>query len=124
MTATATTNPDEYNGWVNRETWAANLWLTNTPELYEATLAAVRAARAEGLDINRHYGLEIHGQTGAGTFEQFMSNDGLEDIAELLRADPRNGTPEMMLRDIGSQWRIDWNEVFTGLLEHLEDDPQ
>lgn len=25
---------DEYNGWPNRETWAANVWLSNTESTY------------------------------------------------------------------------------------------
>jgi hypothetical protein len=99
-------NPDEYNGWSNRETWAANLWLTNTPELYEATLA---------------YGPTPNEYTGASTFADMMAGESLELIAELLRNDPRNGNPEMMLRDIGSAWRIDWREIYAGLLEHLGD---
>jgi hypothetical protein len=114
-------NPDEYNGWTNRETWAANLWLTNTPELYEATLGAVRRARAEGIDLRDNYGLPTDESTGASLFADYMSGGGLEDIADLLRHDPRNGTPEGMLRDIGSAWRIDWRELFTGLLEHLDE---
>jgi hypothetical protein len=115
------TNPDEYNGWTNRETWAANLWLTNTPELYDATLAAVRSARLEGAETREAYGLEIDEFTGSSTFADAMAGGGLEEIAELLLDDPRNGTPEMMLRDIGSLWRVDWGELFTGLLEHLDD---
>jgi hypothetical protein len=114
-------NPDEYNGWTNRETWAANLWLTNTPELYDATLAAVRSARLEGAETREAYGLEIDEFTGSSTFADAMAGGGLEEIAELLLDDPRNGTPEMMLRDIGSLWRVDWGELFTGLLEHLDD---
>jgi hypothetical protein len=27
----------------------------------------------------------------------------------------------MMLRDIGSLWRVNWRELFTGLLEHLDE---
>jgi hypothetical protein len=114
-------NPDEYNGWTNRETWAANLWLTNTPELYEATLAVVRLARRDGLDHTAAYGPTPNEYTGASTFADMMAGESLELIAELLRDDPRNGNPEMMLRDIGSAWRIDWREIYAGLLEHLDD---
>lgn len=28
------TNPDEYNGWTNYETWCINLWLTDNPGDY------------------------------------------------------------------------------------------
>jgi hypothetical protein len=119
--APMTANPDEYNGWANRETWAAVTWLTNTPELYDATLAVVRLARRDGLDHAAAYGPTPNEYTGASTFADMMAGESLELIAELLRNDPRNGNPEMMLRDIGSAWRIDWREIYAGLLEHLGD---
>ncbi len=34
------TNQDEYNGWTNRETWLAGLWLTNDQFSYSLLLEA------------------------------------------------------------------------------------
>ena len=31
-------NPQTYNGWINRETWATALWLTNDQGTYETVL--------------------------------------------------------------------------------------
>ena len=35
---TNTTNPDQYNGWSNKETWLINLWINNDPYLQENLL--------------------------------------------------------------------------------------
>jgi hypothetical protein len=37
-----TTRINGYNGWVNYETWAVNLWLTNEPHSYERLMSIVQ----------------------------------------------------------------------------------
>jgi hypothetical protein len=41
---TIETNPDECNGWVNRETWAAALHLSNDHDLYHAVKELIDGA--------------------------------------------------------------------------------
>ena len=49
------TTTSTYNGWSNRETWLASLWLTNDQGSYNLLLEAIRAgdsdfARADWLE--------------------------------------------------------------------------
>jgi hypothetical protein len=37
-----TTRINGYNGWVNYETWAVNLWLTNEPHSYERLMSIIQ----------------------------------------------------------------------------------
>lgn len=109
-----TGNPDEYNGWRNRETWAANLWISNTERMYDHARSAALRARAAGVEHAGRLGLTVDENTGAGWFEEELGT--VEDVAAML-TDPRDGTPAGMLADIGSTWRIDWAEIYRGLLE-------
>jgi hypothetical protein len=105
---------DTYNGWTNRETWAAHLWLTNTETLYRHATDAARRARAAGIEQAERLGFDVDENTGAGWFEEELGS--VDDLAAML-TDARDGTPAGMLRDIGSTWRIDWREIYRALLE-------
>lgn len=58
---TATFNA--YNGWSNRETWLANLWLTDNEDNYEVLESALRQQgemyeKAEWLEERLHWQLD------------------------------------------------------------------
>lgn len=104
MTDTAETNPDEYNGWVNRETWAAALHLSNEEGLYRVCLQLV----ADAPSI----------MAAGEAVESFVT-----ESAELVYfPQPGDPTPpaewvRLMLSDVGSLWRVDWQAVAGSFLD-------
>jgi hypothetical protein len=85
-----------YNGWVNRETWTAALHLTNDEGLY---LESVTLATASP-DCLREW-VEAEAET------VYFPEDG-ETPAEWIRP---------LLANVGSLWRVDWDEVAASLLD-------
>ena len=83
-----TTSTETYNGWTNRETWACNLWLNNDESMYQFVYTEVGSPQA---------------------LQEWV--EGLDDLkseSEILRN---------MFNDIGSMWRVNWDEIFNGLHE-------
>lgn len=80
-----TENTEQYNGWTNRETWAASLYLNNDEGLYSMA-------------------------------RECESPEALEEMIEELK-DEREGNKllTMMFDEIGSLWRVNWQEVWEGL---------
>jgi len=78
---------EEYNGWTNRETWAAHLWITNEESLYVSAL---------------------HANTGC-LLEEYME--------ELLSLRQESETLQIMFDDIGSLWRVNWKEIHDAIKE-------
>lgn len=78
---------EEYNGWTNRETWAAHLWITNDQSLYTSAL---------------------HANT-AFLLEEYME--------ELLSLRQESETLQTMFDDIGSLWRVNWKEIHDAIKE-------
>ncbi len=75
---------DSYNGWTNRETWAAFTWITNDESLY-----------------NTHRGSD--------------AADLEKDIKRLLDSNWTGAAS--MEADIGSLWRVNWQEIANALTE-------
>jgi hypothetical protein len=93
---------DTYNGWVNRETWALYLWITNDEPLYHSVRRSVNFW-AQWRDI--------HG--AARAVEKFIEQYLTPSCHGLgLSLERQN-----MAADIGSLWRIDYREI----AEHLID---
>ena len=99
---------EEYNGWSNRETWATALHINNDQGLYEMAQDYTRLeieGHDEGETINAYY----LGQTLRGWIEDDLLT--LENISG-------NQSLWLMLSDIGSLYRVNWEEIaYTFLIE-------
>lgn len=87
-----------YNGWTNRETWAANLWITNDMSLY-----AMAREQVDATTSTRQNGQELK------TWWESLTDPDEEIMSckDILK----------MVRDIGQEDAINWEEIATGLLE-------
>jgi hypothetical protein len=73
-----------YQGWTNRETWAAHLWLSNDPDVF--------------------------------VWAREQTADTLKTAFEVAAASREaSGFWYLALRDIGSLWRVDWNQIARAL---------
>lgn len=112
---------DTYNGWKNRETWAAALHLSNDQGLYNWATELVRD-EAESIS----WGDVIDGQDDPKVIHARICFRAGERIAEqvdewatdLFHPDPdapmawrADSAILMMLDEIGSRWRVDWTVV-------------
>jgi hypothetical protein len=100
-------NVEEYNGWKNRETWAAKLWIDNDQALYEIAREYAQEeiqGHDEGEEINAYH----LGQTFKGWIEDDLLT--LENIAG-------NQALFNMLTDIGSLYRVDWREIAQAFID-------
>lgn len=100
---------ENYNGWTNRETWAVMLHINNDQWLLETALDYARqevAGHDSGEEINSYH----LGQTIKNWIEDDLLT--LENIAG-------NEDLFLMLTDIGSLFRVNWQEVADSLLEGL-----
>lgn len=97
---------EEYNGWANRETWAVNAWLTNDQGFYEHT-------RERVADAISNY---EPGDYGPRSYvPDYYVGDAVRSFWDEL-TDPDEGllpaeTILEMLRDVGSDYRVNWDEI-------------
>ena len=82
-----TTSTETYNGWTNYETWACNLWLTNDEGMY-------------------HWSRSLESSQDLQEWVEGLSD--LKQESEMLTG---------MFNDIGSTWRVNWNEIHESMLE-------
>jgi hypothetical protein len=101
---------DTYNGWTNRETWALDLVLSNDQGLYEMTRERVSDAveaytegyeQGDGLNLNDVLP-RIAGEAVKEFWDEITDPDEGLMTAENILA---------MVRDVGSEYRVDWDEI-------------
>lgn len=101
---------ENFNGWSNRETWAAALWIDNDQSLSETARDYTRQeidGHDQGEEVNPYYLGEA-------------LKTWIED--ELLTFENVSGNRElwMMLTDIGSLYRVNWYEIAENYLSEAK----
>ena len=104
------TQCEEYNGWTNRETWAVNLHLSNKQDWYQGAIDKVAAQLHIAADTSPVY-------MGAVLREYWDTDIFCDPDLELE-------WEVIVLRDVGSEWRVNWTEIaghwIADTKEHLD----
>lgn len=107
----------EYNGWTNYETWAVNLWLTNSSDTcdYWFEQAAMTLRQAAPTEFS--------------TTEQNATNL----LADILKAEHEEAqeafgdeTPHSVFHDLlnGAMGEVNWHEIAGNLIADVKDNEQ
>jgi hypothetical protein len=95
-------NLDEHNGWVNKETWAAHLHLSNDEALYARCLELVAGKQ----------------RWSAGDAIEVFCTENVETVLFPYEHDwPPTDLWRLFISDVGSMWRVDWQAVADSFLE-------
>jgi len=109
---------ETYNGWVNRETWATNLWLSNDEGLYDMAREAV--AGLHYYEPNDPPDMTCKVCSWEASYHGQRPDDAIKEFVEGLRdMEDEGGRQSLrsMFDDIGSLWRVDWRAVAESFLE-------
>ena len=98
---------EDYNGWRNRETWALVLHINNDQGL-QAWATSPKLVAEHGTTAFNRVGEQI-----VDGFQE-MVEEAVEEGSEQAR------WAVMVLRDVGSFWRIDWAEVGESFIEAID----
>ena len=114
------TTDGTYEGWANRETWALNLWLSNDQGLYELTLEHISDVlgeeQADARKWTDEYRASVAGEAVKDLWEEITDPAG--DWA------PLSDELQQAVRDVGSLWRVDWDEIGQHWLTAAQEDEQ
>lgn len=118
----------EYNGWVNRETWAFMLWQSGDAFLYDLMREMSAQIAVDQLIFQDPYETTKGHFSNRGMTEIEHRNLGAEYIdqwsayAEEMVESDYNEHFSAALNDIGSMWRVDPQEIGEALEESVRED--
>lgn len=116
----------EYNGWANRETWALVLHLDNDEGLYEGALDVVRAEVKDHLTSRLgkrdcYSPLAEHRIVGEQVKDYAEGLFTVDGYIEEFGGDHLPAALSRIAEDIGSLYRVDWDEVGAHYLQTLSE---
>ena len=105
---------EDYNGWVNRETWCFNLYLRNDVDMYHRTKDAARTGWYKAAGFSLREDIEMKPDLFVGEAIMEMMTELYEDNLDTLYRGEGGALQSDILRmfvDIGSLWRVDLAEI-------------
>jgi hypothetical protein len=104
---------ENYNGWTNRETWAVKLHLDNTEgwQKHVYNLAEEILETKEVLELDN----DSLNSMLAEQIEEFVT-----ELKEQAFEQPTPSSEELMVRDVGSFWRVDYLEIARAFFEEVK----
>jgi heme oxygenase len=108
---------ERYNGWTNRETWAVALYINNDQGWQESVLGALREEWLAGYFSADQ--TDRAGEIIRENVEQVLTVDGYE---EMTGEDHLPAALSRIAEDIGSLYRVNWDELGAAFLSDLEGD--
>ena len=116
---------ETYNGWTNRETWAVALHIDNDEGLHEHRNGLCKEAAAYGDPDNDHARILTIEQARIRRLARSLQEWVEELSEEVFFPQPEYPAPTQallgMFHDIGSLWRVNWDEIATNWLQDFED---
>jgi hypothetical protein len=109
---------EDYNGWVNRETWCFNLWLSNEQALYARACEAAKLGLGKAQHMQREFPeLTVKPDLFVGEAIMKMMTELYDEAIETC------WQPDIlrMFVEIGSCWRVDLREVGSAWVETAEE---
>ena len=105
----------DYNGWSNRETWCANLYLDNDRGSYFETQYAIAQGLLWAAEFANEYPeVTVHVYRHVSIRLEEMMGEWLDNRVEFS-----DGSAVEMFLDIGSFWRIDFDEIAKAKLDQF-----
>ena len=108
------TNPDKYNGWTNRETWAFDMHLSNDEGRYNYAMATARDIVADTEGSGDGVLTPAGSRRAVRRMADFLESY-LVDVREAVFFPPQRATgaenDRLMLADVGSVWRVNYDEI-------------
>jgi hypothetical protein len=101
---------ETYNGWTNRETWATKLHLDNDQVLQEVALDYTRIALQD----------EQEGGVTAYALGEQLESWITDDLLTLENIAGNQGLFNM-LTDIGSLYRVNWQEIAQAYIDEVKE---
>jgi len=116
---------ETYEGWTNHETWAVALHINNDQGWQQSVHEALKGAREDSDPYSLALTDETRNALAAHRAGEIVKDNVEETLSERL-SDYHRGVLDLDVysiprEDIGSMWRVNWDEIGAAFLSDIEE---